>query len=102
MFGRCHAGNDQVVGPLGAFEFDRFLLDFLSGNWREETNDQDQPRDDETLDHCYLRSGLTFSVGLPRTARSPRSTIGLCIKSGCLTISEMISSSLKSFLLKSS
>src|ERR1041385_5407797 len=58
MFGSCHAGHDQVVGPLGTFEFNRFLLDLLSSNWREETNDQDQPGDEETLDHRLFEKRL--------------------------------------------
>src|SRR5438874_13073778 len=94
--------NENVISSLLSVEFERFFADLLSSNGREETCDQDQPRDVQTLGQLYLMSGLTFSVGLPSTARSPRSTIGSCIKSGCLTISEMISSSLKSFLLNSS
>ena len=47
--------NENVIGSLLSFEFERFFPDLLSRDWREETCDQDKPRDEETLSHLLFK-----------------------------------------------
>src|ERR1041384_990080 len=100
-FGRFR--YEQIIGALLSAKLKSFFADLLRRNGYHQSN-QEKNRSDRRGFHRAAQSRIDFtvSVGRPSTARLPRSTIGLCIKSGCLTISEISSSSLKSFLLNSS
>jgi len=47
--------NENVIGSLLSFEFERFFADLLSSDGREQTCDQDKPRDEETLSHLLFK-----------------------------------------------